>query len=53
MEGIIIIDKPKGFTSQDVVSKVKRILNIKKARTCWNIRSFSDRSSTCNAWKLY
>ena len=30
MDGIIIIDKPKGFTSQDVVSKVKKILNIKK-----------------------
>ena len=31
MNGIIIINKPKGFTSQDVVSKVKKILNIKKA----------------------
>lgn len=31
MEGIIIIDKPQGFTSQDVVSKVKKILNVKKA----------------------
>lgn len=31
MQGIIIINKPKGFTSQDVVSKVKKILNIKKA----------------------
>lgn len=31
MEGIIIINKPKGFTSQDVVSKVKGILKVKKA----------------------
>lgn len=31
MQGIIIINKPQGFTSQDVVSKVKKILNIKKA----------------------
>lgn len=31
MDGIIIINKPKGFTSQDVVSKVKKILNVKKA----------------------
>ena len=31
MNGIIVIDKPEGFTSQDVVSKVKKILNIKKA----------------------
>lgn len=30
-EGILIINKPEGFTSQDVVSKVKKILNIKKA----------------------
>ena len=31
MEGILLINKPKGYTSQDVVSKVKKILNIKKA----------------------
>ena len=31
MQGIIIINKPQGFTSQDVVSKVKKILNVKKA----------------------
>lgn len=31
MQGILIINKPKEFTSQDVVSKVKKILNIKKA----------------------
>ena len=31
MDGIIIIDKPMGYTSQDTVSKVKRILNVKKA----------------------
>ena len=29
MQGILIINKPKGFTSQDVVSKVKKILNKK------------------------
>lgn len=31
MQGVIIINKPEGFTSQDTVSKVKKILNIKKA----------------------
>ena len=31
MNGIIIINKPAGLTSQQVVSKVKKILNIKKA----------------------
>ena len=31
MQGIIIINKPQGFTSQDVVSKVKKILNVRKA----------------------
>ncbi|WP_370648869.1 tRNA pseudouridine(55) synthase TruB [uncultured Ligilactobacillus sp.] len=28
--GILIINKPKGYTSHDVVAKVKKILNIKK-----------------------
>lgn len=31
MNGIIIVNKPQGFTSQDVVSKIKKILNEKKA----------------------
>lgn len=31
MQGILIINKPEGFTSQDTVSKVKKILNEKKA----------------------
>ena len=31
MNGILIINKPRGYTSQDVVSKVKKILNVKKA----------------------
>ncbi|MCI8345946.1 MAG: tRNA pseudouridine(55) synthase TruB [Clostridia bacterium] len=30
MNGILIINKPKGYTSHDVVSKIKKILNIKK-----------------------
>ena len=28
--GIIVINKPKGYTSHDVVAKVKKILNLKK-----------------------
>lgn len=31
MNGVLIVNKPKGFTSQDVVSKVKKLLNEKKA----------------------
>ena len=30
MDGIIIIDKPKGWTSRDVVNKVSKILKTKK-----------------------
>lgn len=30
MDGIIVINKPKGMTSHDVVSKVKKMLNVKK-----------------------
>lgn len=33
MDGIIIINKPKEFTSNDVVNKVKRILNTKVGHT--------------------
>jgi len=30
MNGVILVDKPKGWTSQDVINKVKRLLNAKK-----------------------
>ena len=30
INGILIVNKPKGYTSHDVVAKVKKILNIKK-----------------------
>ena len=30
-KGIVLVDKPKGMTSFDVVDKVGRILNVKKA----------------------
>jgi tRNA pseudouridine55 synthase len=30
MDGILIIDKPSGMTSHDVVNRVRRILKIKK-----------------------
>jgi len=31
MNGVIIVDKPKGFTSNKILGRVKNILNIKKA----------------------
>lgn len=31
MDGFLVINKPKGWTSADVVNKIKRILKIKKA----------------------
>ena len=30
MNEIIIVNKPKGITSRDVVNKISKILNIKK-----------------------
>lgn len=30
LNGIVVINKPKGYTSHDVVAKVKKILNVKK-----------------------
>lgn len=38
MDGIIVINKPKEYTSYDVVAKVKKILNVSKVRTYRNIR---------------
>ena len=29
MDGILLVDKPKGVTSYDIVRKVKKILNTK------------------------
>ncbi len=31
MDGIVVIDKPAGYTSHDVVSEVKKILGARKA----------------------
>lgn len=33
MDGIILIDKPKGVTSHDIVYKVKKLLNEKVGHT--------------------
>ena len=30
MNGVIIINKPKGYTSHDIVNKIRKVLNIKK-----------------------
>lgn len=39
MDGIIVINKPKEYTSHDVVAKVKKILNISKVRAYGYFRS--------------
>ena len=31
MNGVLVIDKPKGWTSHDVVARVRKMLNVKKA----------------------
>ena len=31
MNGVLVIDKPKGWTSHDVVAKVRKVLRVKKA----------------------
>ena len=31
MNGVLVIDKPKGWTSHDVVARVRRVLRVKKA----------------------
>ncbi len=34
MNGIIVINKPKGLTSNDVVQKIRKVLNIKQVGHC-------------------
>ncbi len=43
MDGIILINKEKGISSFGVVSKVRKIFNI-KSWTLWNFRSRGDGS---------
>ena len=31
MNGVLVIDKPKGWTSHDVVARVRKVLRVKKA----------------------
>lgn len=49
MDGIIVINKPKGITSHDVVYKVKKILNEKVGHTRY-FRSKCNRSVTIINW---
>ena len=39
MDGILIIDKPYGMTSHDVVNWLRKKYKQKKIWTHWNIRS--------------
>ena len=34
LEGVLLIDKPIGLTSHDVVDRVRRKLKMKRIRTC-------------------
>lgn len=42
MDGIILINKPQGMTSHDVVNRVRRIMHTKKSRTLWYTRPYGD-----------
>ena len=39
MDGILLINKPAGYTSHDIVGIVRKKFTYKKSRTLWNIRS--------------
>ena len=39
MNGILLVDKPVGISSQGAISVIKRALGVKKNWACWNIRS--------------
>ena len=50
MDGIIIINKPKGCTSHDVVYKVKKIYNKKVGHT-GTLDPLARRCATYFGWK--
>ena len=41
MDGIILFDKPQGWTSQDVCTKLKHLLNLKKIGHCGTLDPFA------------
>ncbi len=49
MDGIIVVDKPKGCTSHDIVYKVKKITN-SKVRSYRNLRPNGNRSVAITNW---
>ena len=46
LNGWLVINKDLGMTSRQVVNIIKKTLNVKKNWSCWNFRSFSNRSSS-------
>ena len=53
MDGILVVDKPKGPTSRDVVNQVSKILGTKKVGHYRNIGSNCHRCSCSNDWQRY
>ena len=36
MDGIIVINKPKNYTSHDIVAIIRKEINQRSVRTYWN-----------------
>ncbi len=50
MNGLILINKPVGMTSADVVYKLRKILHLKKNRSRWHARSSGQRRFANCGW---
>ena len=50
MNGLLVIDKPAGLTSHDVISRVRHTLHERRVRSYRNTRSFCDRRIACSCW---
>ena len=53
MNGILVVDKHKGYTSRDVVNIVSKKLGIKKNRPHWDIRPYCNRGIGFMYWQMF
>ena len=53
MDGVLNVRKEKGFTSHDVVAKLRGILHMKKIGHTGTLDSGSRGGSSCCSWKSH
>ena len=53
MDAVLIVDKPAGMTSHDVVARVRRIVGEKSVGHLGYARSHGDWRAAAGSWPLY